>query len=328
MKKTLTALLIALLLVNPNVGFSGPWDSGGGSSGGSGDVTSADSITDNAVVRGNGGSKGVQGSLCTIDDSGQMTCPDGFVAGASSDPGTAYNVATSGDTDWWLGVNGDAGGDDDDPLEFRLGSSVAGTLLAWLSRAGVFYLGATAGVGLSQTSAGKLVVQGFGGTNNESLTIDGETTADRVLISTPSAVSLFLSAHPTNESARISLNDAAHDYVGFERSLVAFNQPLSTTIADNGAGTAATSALTAFRSYMNFVCNDSDGCEVTFGETNVPSGAIVYVRNNGSSNSVTIKESANVVDIGGDKVLTGQDDMICLLYMGTEWNACSPVVDN
>lgn len=37
MKKTLTALLIALLLINPNVGFSfgGPWDSGGsGSSGG------------------------------------------------------------------------------------------------------------------------------------------------------------------------------------------------------------------------------------------------------------------------------------------------------
>lgn len=41
--------------------------------GGSGDVTSASNITDNSVVRGDGGAKGVQESKMTVDDDGNMT---------------------------------------------------------------------------------------------------------------------------------------------------------------------------------------------------------------------------------------------------------------
>lgn len=45
--------------------------------GGSGDVSAAANIADNAIVRGDGGAKGVQESLLTISDAGVVTFPDG-----------------------------------------------------------------------------------------------------------------------------------------------------------------------------------------------------------------------------------------------------------
>lgn len=38
---------------------------------------------------------------------------------AALDPYDSYNVSTSGDTDWWTGVNSDGGGDNDDAFEIR-----------------------------------------------------------------------------------------------------------------------------------------------------------------------------------------------------------------
>jgi len=43
------------------------------SGGGSGDVTAAVNITDNAIVRGDGGAKGIQSSGLIIDDSDNLT---------------------------------------------------------------------------------------------------------------------------------------------------------------------------------------------------------------------------------------------------------------
>lgn len=40
-------------------------------------VSAAANITDNAIVRGDGGAKGVQGSLVTIDDAGNVDIPTG-----------------------------------------------------------------------------------------------------------------------------------------------------------------------------------------------------------------------------------------------------------
>lgn len=51
----------------------GTWAVGGGA----GDVTAAANITDHAIVRGDGGAKGVQGSGILIDDSDNLTLPDG-----------------------------------------------------------------------------------------------------------------------------------------------------------------------------------------------------------------------------------------------------------
>ena len=67
MKKILSLFLV---LLSSQV-FAQITDSpllGGGS--GSTSITSSSTISDNAVVRGDGGSRGVQGSLVSIDDTG------------------------------------------------------------------------------------------------------------------------------------------------------------------------------------------------------------------------------------------------------------------
>lgn len=51
------------------------WSATSGSGGG--DVSAAATITDHAIVRGDGGVKGVQESLITIDDAGALALPDG-----------------------------------------------------------------------------------------------------------------------------------------------------------------------------------------------------------------------------------------------------------
>jgi hypothetical protein len=67
------------------------WDDDPGalvwSAAGTGDVTAAANITDHRVVRGDGGAKGIQESLVTIDDSGNIIIPN------------ASNVGSVGDTD-------------------------------------------------------------------------------------------------------------------------------------------------------------------------------------------------------------------------------------
>ena len=51
-----------------------PSDTGGG--GGTGDVTSSSNLTDNAILRGDGGAKGTQTSGVLIDDSDNITIPE------------------------------------------------------------------------------------------------------------------------------------------------------------------------------------------------------------------------------------------------------------
>lgn len=69
--------------------------------GGSGDVTSSATITDHAIVRGDGGAKGVQESLITISDAGALAFPDNvrqtFNPGANA---SGFNVGSiAGDPD-------------------------------------------------------------------------------------------------------------------------------------------------------------------------------------------------------------------------------------
>ena len=70
---------------------------------GSGDVTSASNITDNSLIRGDGGSKGIQESGILIDDSDIMTFPSGGTAGLDLD-GSALDmgggeIQSAGETD-------------------------------------------------------------------------------------------------------------------------------------------------------------------------------------------------------------------------------------
>lgn len=67
----------------------------------SGDVTSASNLTDNAVVRGDGGAKGVQTSTMLISDAGEMTNPSQPAFGATL---SALDSNVTGDgTDFTIG---------------------------------------------------------------------------------------------------------------------------------------------------------------------------------------------------------------------------------
>jgi len=60
-----------------------------------------------------------------LDSSQNATFAGTITTPASADPKIYFDVATATDTDWWIGVNEDAGGDDDDPLEIRKSATVA-----------------------------------------------------------------------------------------------------------------------------------------------------------------------------------------------------------
>lgn len=62
---------------------------------GSGDVTAAASITDNRIVRGDGGSKGVQESAVTISDNGEILCAAGGTADAPIKFQAGTNLTTA-----------------------------------------------------------------------------------------------------------------------------------------------------------------------------------------------------------------------------------------
>jgi len=69
------------------------------SAGGTGDVTTAASITDNAVVRGDGGVKGIQSSAVIIDDSGNVAVGTGSITMTGSLAATGSRVTKGWFTD-------------------------------------------------------------------------------------------------------------------------------------------------------------------------------------------------------------------------------------
>lgn len=60
--------------------------------GGGGDVTAAANLTDNTVIRGDGGAKGVQDSGITIDDADNMVVAGSLSAGTWLGPGGLYGI--------------------------------------------------------------------------------------------------------------------------------------------------------------------------------------------------------------------------------------------
>ncbi|GAG10252.1 unnamed protein product, partial [marine sediment metagenome] len=59
-------------------------------------VTSAAVITNHAIVRGDGGARGIQDSLASITDAGDITIPDGQTIGSASVP-AAITIEADGD---------------------------------------------------------------------------------------------------------------------------------------------------------------------------------------------------------------------------------------
>ena len=72
----------------------------------------------------------------TIDATGKISADGGFTAGASADPSLTFDVVTAGDTDFWMGVQDDAGGDDDDSFQVGTGTSVGSNTRLTISKDG------------------------------------------------------------------------------------------------------------------------------------------------------------------------------------------------
>lgn len=80
------------------------------------------------------------GSSVVIGGSAALSVPGGITTGAAADPSVIFDVLTATDTDFWMGVQEDAGGDDDDFFEIGDGTTPGTNAF--------FYMNTTGAIGL------------------------------------------------------------------------------------------------------------------------------------------------------------------------------------
>ena len=102
----------------------------------------------------------------------------------------------------------------------------------------------------------------------------------------------------------------------FNNDPVAFT-PEARTIADNGAGSAATETYTVARSQVRYTCSDANGCDVTLSESGAVDGQFVCFTNV-SANAVNFADTAGVTELAG-AFAAGQYDQICMAYDSDRW---------
>lgn len=89
------------------------------------------------------------------------------------------------------------------------------------------------------------------------------------------------------------------------------------TIASDGAGTAATTTLTPAFSYRQINCQDTDGCNITMGETGMVSGTLLVLTNT-STNVCNFSDTSNVSNLNGAYAMA-QNQTLFLLYANSQW---------
>jgi len=115
----------------------------GGVTGNAGTATVADESTDTTcfptfVTAATGSLENKTDSQLTYDsDTGTLsatiiTATDGLNTGTATDPYLGLLVTNAGDTDWWIGVNADTGGDNNDNIEFRTSATPGSNVHSWL----------------------------------------------------------------------------------------------------------------------------------------------------------------------------------------------------
>lgn len=72
-----------------------------------------------------------------VDSTGLVTAAGGFAAGASDDPTITFDPSTASESEWWLGVNHDSVGDDNDPLELRQNATPGSSVRVSVGTSGV-----------------------------------------------------------------------------------------------------------------------------------------------------------------------------------------------
>lgn len=243
---------------------------------------------------------GIDGTINASASSGDITSVGDVTTGAAFD-GTQGTILTFNDTD------GDQTFDyDTSNNRFRISDDFVLQTEVDLSAA-----------------SGILTMASIGNSSNESIVFDMETADTVTAIYNPiSEGTLELSAGNRNAQSMISLIDGTLDHIDFERSLIAFTQSTSLTIADSGDSSPGVDTTSVpSRTYTKITCSDSDGCEWTLGETNMLNGIFAIVQNIGA-NPTTIKKSAGVTDIFFDIPLA-QYETALLIYTGSQWTVLS-----
>ena len=93
--------------------------------------------------------------------------------------------------------------------------------------------------------------------------------------------------------------------------------PQSFTVADDGAGTAASATLTPTSTAVGITCNDANGCNITMGETGMVSGYELRIVNL-SANVCNFADTSGVSETAGAFAM-GQYDAITYLYAVDRW---------
>lgn len=89
------------------------------------------------------------------------------------------------------------------------------------------------------------------------------------------------------------------------------------TIASNGGGTAATLTLEPTQNIVTLTCNDTDGCDITMGESLAYTGALITIINIGT-NVCNFADTAGVSELAGVFAM-GQYDVLRLAYVASTW---------
>lgn len=97
------------------------------------------------------------------------------------------------------------------------------------------------------------------------------------------------------------------------------------TVASDGTGAHATATITpdavdnSNGSYYQITCNDSDGCDLTLSETDIPRGTLLMLTNE-SANIVYLNDSAGVQETtSGGAVSLSQHEGVIFQYKNDRW---------
>lgn len=89
------------------------------------------------------------------------------------------------------------------------------------------------------------------------------------------------------------------------------------TVADSGNGSAATATLNPTANVVLLVCNDTDGCTVTMGETGAVEGTLVTIVAT-TANASAFADTSGVSETTGALSL-GIHDSLQLVYANARW---------
>ena len=178
---------------------------------------------------------------------------------------------------------------------------------------------ASSAVGASEVAAGAIGTSEIAqnGVDNEdvvnSLTINGGTIDDTPIGSTTPREAEFMDITAWDAVTFLSYTNLWSVDVSGVFSLGAD----VLIIDDDGAGTPATGTLEINTSFTQVQCGDTDGCDVTMGETNAVDGDIILIVN-ASTNTANFADTADVSELAG-AFAAGQWDTLTLLYELDRW---------